>query len=193
MEKKYGLLEDYFLLLQHHLFNEISNDCCFLNFEDVFESITTKKYQIKKSDIMVNGEIPVIDQGQAFIAGYSNKYEKKCENVPLIVFGDHTTIIKYVDFSFIVCADGVKLLTDKTKENNIKYLYFALKEFNISSEGYKRHYSILKNIDIPVPKIEIQNQIEVILSNIEFKINLVKKEIELNKEFKRSLLSKMFC
>jgi len=193
MEKKYHILGKYSEYTRHLLFEKVSKKSLFYNFEDVFKSISTKPYQIKKSEIKTEGNIPVIDQGQKLIAGYSNDKKYILNNKGIILFGDHTTLIKFIDFNFIVGADGVKLLKPYDKNNNIKFLYYALKEYNISAEGYKRHYSILRQIELPVPSIDIQNKMEKLLSNLDIKRFLLKKEIDMTKEFKKSLLSKMFC
>ena len=67
--------------------------------------------QILSADIARVGKFPVVDQGQAFIAGYSDAEEKVIrEDLPLIIFGDHTRCVKFVDFPFILGADGTKVL-----------------------------------------------------------------------------------
>ena len=32
---------------------------------------------------------------------------------PVVIFGDHTQVIKFVDFDFVLGADGVKILKPK--------------------------------------------------------------------------------
>ena len=68
----------------------------------MLNSISTKSYQIKNSEILENGKYKVIDQGQSNIAGYSNKEERLYKDGEVIIYGDHTTIVKYIDFPFIV-------------------------------------------------------------------------------------------
>ena len=75
-----------------------------------FESCIIKKNfkakKIKQQDYKPYGKYPVIDQGQNMIAGYwDNKNEVFGENLPVIIFGDHTRIIKYIDFPFVPGAD----------------------------------------------------------------------------------------
>ena len=80
---------------------------------DVLKAIPTKLYQIKNTEILENGKYKVVDQGKNKIAGYSNNIDKLFKNDEAIVFGDHTTILKYIDFDFIVGADGTKILKNK--------------------------------------------------------------------------------
>ncbi|MDR2799005.1 MAG: hypothetical protein LBB07_00050 [Bifidobacteriaceae bacterium] len=62
--------------------------------------IPSKKYQILQSQIRLIEKYPVISQSQDFIEGYSNNSKKLFRNKEsVIVFGDHTRTVKYVDFT----------------------------------------------------------------------------------------------
>lgn len=159
--------------------------------EDVLSTVSTKLYQIKSTDILEKGTYKVIDQGQNKVAGYCNDDNKVYRNGEIIVYGDHTTIVKYIDFDFIVGADGTKLLTT-IKSNNLKYMYYNLLYNNIQAEGYKRHFSILRTVILQIPCIEEQNKISNFLSSIDDKIEENQKILEKAKEFKKSLLQQMF-
>ena len=67
--------------------------------------------KVKKRDYLPQGKFPIIDQSQDFIGGYSNNeslvYKGK---LPVIIFGDHTRVFKFIDFPFICGADGTKVL-----------------------------------------------------------------------------------
>ena len=72
---------------------------------------TKKKPSIPKRDYQESGEFPVIDQGALFIAGWTDSDEYVIsDNLPVVIFGDHTRIFKYVDFPFALGADGTQLL-----------------------------------------------------------------------------------
>ncbi|NJN78905.1 MAG: hypothetical protein HC803_11760 [Saprospiraceae bacterium] len=149
-----------------------------------------KKYQIKNKEIQEYGNFKVVDQGQNLIAGYSNDKHKIFSNFPVIVFGDHTTVLKYVDFDFVVGADGTKLLSNK--EGDLLYLYYYLVENNIEQEGYKRHFSILKQISVMLPELPEQQKIAKFLSSIDKRIASVSEEVEGMEGFKKGLLQGMF-
>lgn len=142
---------------------------------DVFNSLPTKKYQIKSKDIKEKGKFIVVDQGKEEIAGYFDDKTKLFNDLPIIIYGDHTTIVKFKDEPFIVGADGVKLLNSKINAN-LKYLYYALLNVNIKPEGYKRHFSILKKVKIPISNINEQTKIANFLSLVDKKIELMEKE-----------------
>ena len=70
------------------------------------------------------------------------KYKNK---IPVIIFGDHTRILKYIDFNFSLGADGTKILTGKNNIDN-KYLFYYLKSKEIQDLGYSRHFKLLKKL-----------------------------------------------
>ena len=98
-----------------------------------------KKYQIKSSEINEKGFNEVVEQGQNAITDYNDDNSKLFKELTIIIYGDHTTFVKYRNEPFIVGADCVKLLSLKINAN-MKYMYYVLKKFNIKREGYKRHF-----------------------------------------------------
>ena len=128
-------------------------------FTDIFEDITKQGTKIPTNLYLETGMYPIIDQGQSAIAGYANQTEGLFTDIPAIVFGDHTIIIKYVDTPCFLGADGVKLLKAKDPTANYKYLYYALCCADIPNTGYNRHFKWLKEVDIPEYSAEEQSGI----------------------------------
>lgn len=161
-------------------------------FDEVLSTISIRSNQIQASQIVEEGDIPVIDQGQKYIAGYTQAISKIIEpKSGLIIFGDHTTFLKYVDFPFVVGADGVKVL-EVEKNSLSKYVYYYLCHNKLQPEGYKRHFTILREIEILVPCLEEQTKIANFLSAIDQKIKKVAQQIEESKQWKKGLLQQMF-
>ncbi len=106
---------------------------------------------LKKSEYQLKGKFPVIDQGKVSEGGFSDDERLLIKNdLPLIIFGDHTRAIKYVDCNFIIGADGVKLL--KPKDIFVeKYYYYLLNGLNIGNRGYGRHFKILNSKQVFIP------------------------------------------
>ena len=128
-------------------------------FLDVFEDATKQGTKVPTNQYLSKGKYPIIDQGQNDVAGYTNREDGLFENVPAIIFGDHTRVIKYVDKACFLGADGVKLLKAKDSEANYKYLYYVLSNAKIPDTGYNRHFKWLKEIDIPLYDEETQSNI----------------------------------
>ena len=135
------------------------NEKKFIKITDVFDVITPK-IKIKNSDFKNTGKFPVIDQSKKNISGFWDNKED-CVNcdLPVIIFGDHTKIIKYIDFKFVAGADGTKILKPKDKLINPKFLFFILKTLSIPNLGYSRHFKELKKFKIPLPSLDFQKSI----------------------------------
>ena len=162
----------------------------FKPYSDVFFNISSKSYQISSSEYNKVGEYPVVDQGKKFIVGYSDKKSKVLMDIPVIVFGDHTTILKYINFPFIVGADGVQLLF--TRENSLSFLYYLLELKGVKSEGYKRHFSILKQFIFNIPCLEEQERIAEFFTHLDNSIMSEEAKLKNIKNYKKSMLQQMF-
>jgi type I restriction enzyme S subunit len=166
----------------------------FENFTSILEDITSHYYKIKKEDYNPSGLYPIIDQGQNFIGGYTDDENLIAkEKLPVIIFGDHTKILKYIDFPFAIGADGVKVLSLKNPSFNTKYYYFFLKTLKLTDAGYSRHYKFLKESNLPLPEnVEDQNQIANLLSQCEDIIKHRNESVKFLDEFLKSTFLEMF-
>ena len=162
-------------------------------FLDIFKLAPSKNNQIKSSEVVENGIIPVVDQGKDIFLGYSNEKDKAIEDFDnVIVYGDHTTIIKYIKEPFIIGGDGVKLL-ESNDGSLIHYLYILLQYFNVKPEGYKRHYSILKNKMMNISNTkEEQEKIGNFFTKFDELIEKQNQKIDGLKKRKKGFLQKMF-
>lgn len=147
--------------------------------------------QIPASAYAQTGKWPIIDQGQKPIAGYTDDpaHVIQVEN-PLIIFGDHTRTIKFVDFEFAIGADGTKLLTAGDGFEP-KFLFHALCNLDVPARGYNRHYTILSEMILPKPAKEEQRNITFILDAIDRKINLHQRKLAVLDELFKALLHKL--
>ncbi|PKN00327.1 MAG: hypothetical protein CVU78_01835 [Elusimicrobia bacterium HGW-Elusimicrobia-2] len=166
------------------------------NKEPFVESIehmrTERTKQIQKNAYLQNGAYPIIDQGQDKIAGWTNDEQSVInENLPLIIFGDHTRIFKYIDFPFAVGADGTKLIKPKNKFNP-RYFYYYLLTLDIPSKGYSRHYRTLKEKSINYLPLPEQRKIAAILFKIQQAIETQEKILANLQELKKSTMEYLF-
>ena len=164
-----------------------------MNYEEIFFDDTKNSKKIKKEYYLVEGKYPIIDQGKENIAGYFNEETGIYKSTnPVIIFGDHTRIIKYIDFPFFLGADGVKILKVKNEKFLAKYLYYALLKFKIPNTGYNRHFKWLKNFKIEEIELEKQKKIVEILDKSNLIIKRKKEELKKLEELKKSLFYEMF-
>lgn len=164
-------------------------------FEDCFERIKISK-KIPKKLFNPVGKYPIISQEEELINGYWDIEEDllKVER-PLVIFGDHTKKIKYIDFDFVLGADGVKVLLPKAFLD-ARFLYYQLQSIPIEDLGYARHYRLLKQTKILCPPLPEQHQIVSILDKAFAAIDKAKANIEKNiqnaKELFQSKLDEVF-
>ena len=141
---------------------DLPNNWVLSTIEGVSKTISTKKYQIKQTEVLSDGEFPVISQSNKFITGYYNDLNKVYKNKEsVVIFGDHTTVAKYIDFDFVVGADGVKIFEPNTVVD-AKYLYYVLSYITIGLDKlgrYSRHYKFIKDEAIPIPPLVEQKRI----------------------------------
>ena len=140
--------------------------------------VITAKIKLKKNEYSEEGEYPIIDQGQDFIIGYTNKESALFDLDEYVIFGDHTESVKYVDFRFAQGADGIKVL--KTDKSYLKprYLYHAILNFYERQGKYMRHFSLLKQTEIPIPSPEIQEKIVEILDKFTNYVTELQSELQ---------------
>jgi type I restriction enzyme M protein len=126
--------------------------------ESLVETITPPT-KIQKTAFGVAGRFPIIDQSQDAIAGWTDDESTLIRpSKPLVIFGDHTCAIKLVETPFAQGADGIKILqTIDTLDP--RFLFRVLRARPLESDGYQRHYSKLKEHQIPLPPLEVQKEI----------------------------------
>jgi type I restriction enzyme S subunit len=141
----------------------VKNGWQFLEFDNVFEDVTRHFVKIPTDKYQSHGTYAVVDQSQRSIAGYTDlDLPKQICNLPLIVFGDHTRVFKFINFKFFIGADGVKVIKLRL-DGDEKYFFHFLNTLQIENNGYSRHFKFLKRTKILVPPLPEQKRIAAIL------------------------------
>ena len=148
--------------------------------------------KVKKRDYLPFGKYPIVDQSKDFIAGYWNDSDAAFDGeLPIIIFGDHTRIFKFVDFKFVCGADGTKIVQPNIERFDPYFLFCALKGIGLPSRGYNRHFKLLKEQFVPCPSLPEQRRIAAVLSAIQDAISLQVDLIHALREFKRSVMVRL--
>jgi type I restriction enzyme S subunit len=131
------------------------------NYFKTIKKYSTNKRKIKEKEYLSTGKLPVIDQGQSLIGGYTDRNDCKIEcELPVIVFGDHTKIVKFVNFEFAPGADGIKVIKPDARFRPLLFYYFTLFLAKaLPEKGYARHFQHFKNIIVPIPSLPEQDEI----------------------------------
>jgi len=114
--------------------------------------------KLQTKDYRQEGAYPIVDQGQAMIAGWTDQADGLISaSLPVVVFGDHTRVFKFVDFPFVRGADGTQILKPRAGVDPL-FFYYACKAIGLPSRGYNRHFTILKEKTILLPPTEEEQQ-----------------------------------
>ena len=131
--------------------------------------------KIPSSEILSEGIIPVIDQSRDFVAGYTNeKLSMTSLSKPIIVFGDHTRVLKFIDFPFARGADGTQLILSKNNRMPQHLFYHSLLNIDLSNYHYARHFKYLKDSEIILPIEKYSNKYEGLIKPIFEKIKVLR-------------------
>lgn len=127
----------------------------------------TRTTQIMTSDYQSQGAIPIIDQSRNFVAGYTDDVSALVDlGKPVIVFGDHTRILKYITFPFAKGADGTQLIMSNSDKMPQSLFYCSLMNIDLSNYHYARHFKYLKAEEIIIPTKNIADDFDRIVTTI---------------------------
>lgn len=157
---------------------KIPNSWIWSSFSVVYDTISSKPFQILQSKVKETGKIPVISQSSNYIEGYSDQEEFIFKNSDaVLVFGDHTRNLKYIDFDFIVGADGVKILKPLIYAPFAYYSLLPIIE-KMRNRGYARHYGVLAKSLIPIPPINEERRIVARIEELFAVLDSIKESLE---------------
>ncbi|EPZ70655.1 restriction endonuclease subunit S [Helicobacter pylori] len=126
------------------------------------------KYCVTSKEFDKSYPTPVLTAGKTFILGYTNEKDniyQASKSSPVIIFDDFTTATQWVDFPFKVKSSAMKILLPKNPTINIRFIFFYMQTipYNISGEHTRQWISRYSQITIPIPPLEIQQEIVKIL------------------------------
>ncbi|AGM41846.1 restriction endonuclease subunit S [Aeromonas hydrophila] len=154
----------------------------------------TPPSKLQSSSYRMQGKFPIIDQSQELICGWTDDESAVIsELLPLIVFGDHTCALKFVDKPFAQGADGIKILKAKSTIS-AEYLFYSLSHRPLVMEDYKRHFSILKERTVVFPDIKSgeQQKIADCLSSLDALVAAETQKLDALKTYKKGLIQQLF-
>ena len=167
-----------------------------VKFCDILEYEQPSKYIVESDQYKDEYKTPVLTAGKSFILGYTNETEgiyHATKDNPIILFDDFTTDCRYIDFNFKVKSSAVKILKLKRNDNNLKYLYYSLKNIVYDTSSHKRYWiSQYSKFEVKLPNIEMQNEIVKEMEKIEDLIENKEKQMRKFDELVKSQFVEMF-
>ncbi|WP_367748168.1 restriction endonuclease subunit S [Helicobacter pylori] len=135
---------------------------------EVLEYDQPNKYCVTSKEFDKSYPTPVLTAGKTFILGYTNEKDniyQASKNAPVIIFDDFTTATQWVDFPFKVKSSAMKILFSKNPTINIRFIFFYMQTipYNISGEHTRQWISRYSQLEVPIPPLEIQQEIVKIL------------------------------
>ena len=125
---------------------------------------TTKRFDT--SEYLNEGLHPIIDQGDSYIVGFTNETVNVLHKYPAVLFGDHSTRVKFIDFPFGRGADGTQILYSKSSKISQWYLYLFVSSLSIPNPGYSRHFKYLKEMLIIVPSQAVTDEFSKVIEPV---------------------------
>ncbi|MCQ2672214.1 restriction endonuclease subunit S [Helicobacter pylori] len=135
---------------------------------EVLEYDQPNQYCVTSKEFDKSYPTPVLTAGKTFILGYTNEKDniyQASKNAPVIIFDDFTTATQWVDFPFKVKSSAMKILFSKNPTINIRFIFFYMQTipYNISGEHARHWISRYSQLEVPIPPLEIQQEIVKIL------------------------------
>jgi type I restriction enzyme S subunit len=161
-------------------------------FDGVLSRVNVKAHQIQASDYQTAGRYPVVDQGKEPVIGFSDRHDKRfeCPQGGVIVFGDHTCIVKFVEFDFLVGADGTQVLRAKGGQCT-RFQALHLQYKGVQPTGYNRHFKFLKEREFVTPPLPEQTAIAAILSDMDAEIEALEAKLAKARNIKQGMMQEL--
>jgi type I restriction enzyme, S subunit len=160
---------------------------------DVLDYEQPTHYIVSSEEYDDSYETPVLTAGKSFLLGHTNETEGIYTKLPVIIFDDFTTASQFVTFPFKVKSSAMKLLTPKTKDVDLKFIFWLMQTIKVDATTHKRYYlSKYQHIKIALPPPPTQKKIVSILEKAEAAKELRKEADELTNDFLKSVFLEMF-
>ncbi|WP_312452327.1 restriction endonuclease subunit S [Stutzerimonas nitrititolerans] len=137
---------------------DLPDSWAWVRLPEIYYSVSVSGNKLLSSQISEEGIFPVVDQGKKFVSGFTDDESLLIRLPgPVVVFGDHTTERKYVDFDFVAGADGVKILRPVLLDE--KFFWWHLVGLKLEGRGYARHFKVLNDAFFALPPKGEQSRI----------------------------------
>ena len=163
-----------------------------VSFADAFADVTSTAHKVAQEHFLNSGKWAIVDQGSSFVAGYSNDDSLKWNGkLPVVIFGDHTRALKFINFPFVLGADGTKVLQTKG-ELTPRFGYYCILNLDVPSAGYSRHFKFLKDAQISYPIGVEQQRLATLLDKADHLRRTRRYAQQLSGTFLQSVFLEMF-
>jgi type I restriction enzyme S subunit len=147
------------------------------------------KYLVKDTEYSDSYNTPVLTAGKTFILGYTNEETGIFRKLPVIIFDDFTTAIKFVDFPFKAKSSAMKMLKPRNDGANLRFIFEKMQLIDFMLGDHKRYWiSEYQNIEIGMPKPEEQTVIASVLSDMDDEIEELESKLNKYQNIKQGMM-----
>jgi type I restriction enzyme S subunit len=159
---------------------------------DILDYEQPANYIVKDTNYNDNNDIPVLTANKGFILGYTSENDGVYNNIPVIIFDDFMTASKFVDFPFKVKSGAIKFLKTKNKQYNLRFIFEKIQNIHFPVGDHKRYYiSEYQFLQISIPKIEEQNAIVSVLSDMDTELKALEQKRDKTKAIKQGMMQEL--
>ena len=158
-----------------------------LNYEQPTE------YLVTDTEYNDHNQTPVLTAGKTFILGYTNEENGIFNKLPVIIFDDFTTAIKFVDFPFKAKSSAMKMLVPRNDKVNMRFVYEKMLQIKYPLGDHKRHWiGEYQHLEIIVPAIpEEQTAISTVLSDMDAEIERLEQKRDKYTMLKQGMMQQL--
>ncbi|MDI9341058.1 MAG: restriction endonuclease subunit S [Sediminibacterium sp.] len=150
-------------------------------------------YLVNDTEYNEFNQTPVLTAGKTFILGYTNEEQGIYGKLPVIIFDDFTTAVKYVDFPFKAKSSAMKMLIPKHEKVNLRFVYELMLQIKYIPGDHKRHWiGEYRQMEVIVPSNEDeQNEIANILENMDNEISSLETKLIKARQIKQGMMQEL--
>ena len=164
----------------------------FKKLSDVLDYERPDSYIVKSTSYNNKARTPVLTANKSFVLGHTDEDFGIYKNIPAIIFDDFTTDSKFVDFPFKIKSSAIKILKEKGKDIDLRFVYEKMKSIDFPTGSHKRFYiSQYQNMKVLMPPFSEQQKIAGILGAVDDDIAKTQAVIEATEKLKRGLLEEL--
>ena len=158
----------------------------------VLQRVKNLPSSVATSDFLSQGAVPIVDQGKELVSGFTNdpRYQITCPPSGYLVFGDHTRVVKFINFNFATGADGTQVLESKILAD-VRFITYSIQSHRIPNTGYNRHFKLLAELELLLPGIDEQVAIAKLLGDIDTLIDSLNALIAKKRDIKQGAMQQL--
>ena len=159
---------------------------------DLLDYEQPTKYLVKNSEYSDDNNVPVLTAGKTFILGYTNEANGIFDNLPVVIFDDFTTAIKYVNFPFKAKSSAMKILKPRDAAMNLRLVFEIMRSIQFKLGDHKRYWiSEYQHLPIKFPNPQEQTAIAEVLKDMDAELKVLVARRDKTRALKQGMMQEL--